>query len=35
MALAGMVIIVAAGLAATLLWSRQAPADSNLHPNDP
>jgi drug/metabolite transporter (DMT)-like permease len=35
MALAGMVIIVAAGLAATLLWSRQAPADSNLHANDP
>ena len=35
MALAGMVIIVAAGLAATLLWSRQAPADANLHANDP
>jgi drug/metabolite transporter (DMT)-like permease len=34
MALAGMAIIVSAGLAATLLTIRQAPRDSTLHPSD-
>jgi drug/metabolite transporter (DMT)-like permease len=34
MAVAGMVLIVGAGLAATLLRARQAPADSRFHPAD-
>jgi drug/metabolite transporter (DMT)-like permease len=34
MALAGMLLIVGAGLAATLLRSVRAPADSTLHPGD-
>lgn len=34
MALAGMLLIVGAGLAATLLRSRRAPADSTLTPSD-